>query len=75
MRTRDLVKRRETMVEGRKKIGGADQSEAWPNQGKNWETVIGRHPLNRALCGRCGEETGRLAEIRGKRVAVGIQEE
>ena len=39
------------MVESRKKIEGADQSETWPNPGnrrKNWETVIGQHPLNLA---------------------------
>jgi hypothetical protein len=39
------------MVESRKKMEGADQSEARPNPGnwrKDWETVIGRHPLNRA---------------------------
>ncbi len=39
------------MVESRKKMEGADQSEAWSNPGnrrRNWETVIGQHPLNRA---------------------------
>ena len=63
------------MVESRKRIEGGDQSEAWPNPGnrrKNWETVIGRHPLNGALGGRCGDETGRVVEKCDERAAVGI---
>ncbi len=35
----------------KKKMEGADQSEAWSNPGnrwRNWETVIGQHPLNLA---------------------------
>ncbi len=70
-----MVKKQETVVEGREKIEGADQSETRPNKGnrrKIWETGIGRHPQNRARGGRCGEESGRVDEKRGERVAVGI---
>ena len=77
MRTINLLKKHEAMVKGREKIERADQSEARPNKGnrgKSWETGIGRHPLNRALGGRCGVETGRVEERRGEWVAVGIPE-
>ena len=71
-----MVKDHETMVEGREKIEGADQSKARPNTGKSRETGIGRHPLNRApVGGPCGEETVRGVERRGDRVALGIPAE
>ena len=62
-----MVKDHETMVEGREKIEGADQSKARPNTGKSRETA----PVG----GYCGEETVRVVERRGERVALGIPEE
>ena len=73
-----MVKKHEAMVKGREKIEGADQSKARPNKGKwrkSWETGIGQHPLNGALGGRCGDETGRVEEKRDERAAVEIREE
>jgi hypothetical protein len=63
------------MVKDREKIEWADQSETRPNkenQRKSWETGIGQHPLNGALGGRCGDETGRVVEKCDERAAVGI---